>query len=317
MRMLVSGSGGLIGRALVARLASDGHSVHRLVRGAPAPGEAAFDLAGRRLDLSGLPGGDLDRIDAVFHLSGARLTPVRWGRAKRESVRASRVVTTDLLARAIAAADTPPTVFVSASAVGYYGSRDDEELDETSLPGSGFLAELCRAWEAAAAPARDAGIRVVNIRTGIVLARANPLIEMQLPIFRAGLGPHLGSGRQWMSWIALDDEVAAIIHTALTPAVDGPCNLTAPNPARNAEFAEAFARAVRRRSLYGIPRFVLDAALGREVVEEITLASQRVLPRNLVDTGFSFAYPRLDGALAAALAAPRPPALDPGDDSSP
>ena len=316
MRILVSGSAGLIGRALISRLLADGHSIHRVVRGSPAPGVAAFDLAGRRLDLTGLPGGNLDRIDAVFHFSGEPLTPMRWSQEKRERVRASRVATTDLLARAIAAADTPPAVFVSASAVGYYGARADEVLDETSAPGSGFLAELCRAWEAAAAPAREAGIRVVNVRTGIVLARANPLIGLQLPLFRAGLGPHLASGRQWMSWIALDDEVAALLHTALTPSVNGPCNLTSPNPARNSEFAAAFARAVHRRSLYGVPSVVLRATMGREVAE-ITLASQRVLPRKLVESGFSFSYPALDDAFAAALAAPRPVPADPPDPASP
>jgi hypothetical protein len=316
MRMLVSGSGGLIGGALAARLAADGHLVHRLVRGSPGPGDAAFDLAARRIDLSQLPGENLDRIDAVFHLAGERLTPMRWSEAKRERVRASRVVTTDLLARAIGAADTPPAVFVSASAVGYYGNRADELLDETSAPGTGFLAELCRAWEAAAAPARIAGIRVVNIRTGIVLAHANPLIALQLPIFRAGLGAHLGSGRQWMSWIALDDAIAAIIHTALTPAVDGPCNLTAPNPARNAEFTNAFAHAVHRRSRYGIPGFVLRAAMGREIVEDITLASQRVLPRKLTESGFSFSHPHLDDALAVALAEQRRAPHGPADTTS-
>jgi hypothetical protein len=316
MRMLVSGSNGLIGRALVTRLEADGHSVHRVVRGAPALGVAAVDFAARHLDLSGLPGGTLDRIDAVFNLSGEHLSPLRWSQTKRERVRASRVVTTDLIARAIAAADTPPAVFVSASAVGYYGSRGDEVLDEESPPGSGFLAELCRAWESAAAPARDAGIRVVAVRSGIVVGRANPIIGLQLPLFRAGLGPHLGSGRQWMSWIALDDEVAAIIHAALTPAVDGPCNLTAPNPVRNAEFAEAFARAVHRRSFYGVPRLALLLAMGREIADDITLASQRVLPRKLTDSGFSFSHPEIGDALAAALAPGAHPGSDPGDDAA-
>jgi uncharacterized protein (TIGR01777 family) len=316
MRMLVSGSHGLIGSALVARLEADGHSVHRVVRDEAAEGEAAIDLVGRRLDLCGLPGGNLDRIDAVFQFSGERLAPVRWSPARRERVRASRVVTTDLLARAIAAADTPPAVFVSASAVGYYGSRADEVLDESSPPGSGFLAELCGAWEAATAPARDAGVRVVTIRTGIVLAAASPLIGMQLPLYRAGLGAHLGSGRQWMSWIALDDEVAAILHTALTPSIEGPCNLTAPNPVRNREFTEAFARAVHRRSVLGIPRVALELAMGHEVVNDVTLASQRVLPRKLTESGFSFAHPLLDDALASALAG-RGPGPGEGGDSTP
>ena len=299
--MLVSGASGLIGEALVARLEGDRHTVHRVVRRAPAEGEAFLDVDGRRLDCSRLPGGNLDRIDAVFNLSGERITPTRWSAAKKERLRSSRVVVTDLISRAIAAAVEPPSVFVSASASGYYGDRGDEELDEESAAGTGFLADLCRAWEAATGAARDAGVRVVNVRTGLVLARKSPLISAQLPLFRIGLGPHLGSGRQWMPWISLDDEVDGIIHAALTPTIDGPCNLAAPDPVRNRTFAEAFAKVVHRRSLYGVPRLALEVAMGRETVHDTALASQRLRPQQLLETGFPFADRSLEHALARAI----------------
>jgi|SRR5579863_1544861 len=301
MKMLVSGASGLIGEALIARLESDRHTVHRVVRRAPAEGEAFLDVDKRRLDCSRLPGGNLDRIDAVFNLSGERITPTRWSAAKKERLRTSRVVVTDLLSRSIAATVEPPSVFVSASASGYYGDRGDEELDEESTPGRGFLADLCRAWEAATNAARDAGVRVVNVRTGLVIAKQSPLVFAQLPLFRLGLGPHLGSGRQWMPWISLDDEVDGIIHAAFTPTIDGPCNLSAPDPVRNKTFAAAFAKVVGSRSRYGVPSFVLEAALGRETAHETALASQRLVPRQLIETGFPFADRSLEHALARAI----------------
>lgn len=301
MRMLVSGSSGLIGRALVARLEADRHTVHRVVRHEPEQGEAYLDLDGRRLDCSRLPGGSLDRIDAVFNFSGERITPVRWSPAKRERLRSSRVLVTDILARAIAASEEHPAAFVSASAIGFYGDRGEEELDEESAPGSGFLAELCQAWEQATKPASRALVRVVHVRTGLVIARNSPLISAQLPLFRLGLGPHIGSGRQWMSWISLDDEVDAIIHAVLTPTIEGACNLCAPEPVRNATFAATFASLDGRRSRYGVPRFVLEAAMGKEVARDTALASQRVRPSKLLETGFAFADPSLEQALARAI----------------
>jgi uncharacterized protein len=301
MRFLVSGSTGLIGEALVAKLENDRHIVHRVVRSRPSEGEAALDLEGGTLDCSRLPDGSLERVDVVVNLSGERLTPTRWTAAKRERVRTSRIVVTDILARTIAKSDSPPAAFLSASAVGYYGDRRNEELDEESPHGDGFLAELCRAWERATGPASDRGVRTVNLRSGVVIARRNPLIAAQLPLFRLGLGFHIGSGRQWMSWIQLDDEIDAIIHAALTPTIEGACNLVAPNPVRNLDFTRDFAAVVGRRSVFGVSRPVLNILIGREATREIATASQRVFPRRLSDTGFSFSYETIGEALESAI----------------
>ncbi len=301
MHVLVSGSHGLIAGALIAQLESDGHTVHRVVRSNPKVGDAYLDLAARRLDLSLLPGGSLDRIDVVFNLTGERITPMRWSAAKRERLRQSRILVTDFIARAIAVADIPPTVFVSASAIGIYGERGDEELDEQSALGHGFLAELCRAWEDATEPARHANVRVVHVRSGVVIASENPVVALQLPLFRHGLGASLGSGRHWFSWIGLDDEVGALIHTAVSADVEGPCNLTAPNPVRYTDFAAAFARIVGSQVRLSVPRIVLDAVIGTEATREVALISERVLPRRLLDTGYQFQLPRIEDALSAAL----------------
>lgn len=307
MRILVSGSHGLIGGALVSRLQSDGHSVHRVVRSAPRRGDAFLDLARQRIDFSRLPGGTLDGIDVVFNLSGERITPTRWSAAKRERLRSSRILVTDLLARAIAGAITPPTVFVCASAIGIYGERGDEELDEESATGVGFLAELCRAWEAAAEPARRANVRVVHARSGVVIAKDNPFIATQRPLFRLGLGASLGSGRQWLSWIAINDEVGALIHAALSAEIEGPCNLTAPNPVRYRDFTTAFANALGTRVRLSIPRIVVEAVIGRDVSSDVALVSERVVPARLLDSGFRFESPQIVEALSDALDAHDPP----------
>jgi len=301
MRALVTGASGFIGRALVARLASDGHTVERVVRGLAGPGEAAFDLDNRRIDMSQLAGGSLEGFDAVFHLAGEPITPSRWTPAKRERIRASRIVTTDVLARALAALDSPPPVLVSGSAIGYYGDRGDEILVEGSTAGTGFLAELCRAWEAATSPAKAGGIRVVNVRTGIVLGARGGVLAKQAPIFRLGLGGPLGAGRSWLSWIALEDEVGALLHAAACADLQGPCNLTAPSPVRSAEFADALGEALHRPARLAVPRAALVAAMGRMVADEVVLASQRVLPSRLEQTGYRFARPTVQGAIAVAL----------------
>ncbi|MGA8297804.1 MAG: TIGR01777 family oxidoreductase [Acidimicrobiales bacterium] len=298
----MSGSHGLIGGALVAHLQADGHSVHRVVRSSPGIGDAFLDLPARRLDLSRLPGGSLDRIDAVFNLSGERITPTRWSSAKRGRLLESRVVVTDLIARAIAAADTPPTTFVSASAVGIYGERGDEELDEMSAPGEGFLAHLCREWERATEPARHANVRVVHARTGFVVAQDSPLIAYQLPLFRLGLGATLGNGRQWLSWIALADEVGALIHVALRAEIEGACNLTAPNPVRYREFASALARSVNRRVRIAVPSLLIEALIGSENAKDVALVSERVRPGRLLDSGYEFKYRQVGDAIAAVVA---------------
>lgn len=311
MNVLVSGSRGFIGAALVARLAAEGHTVHRLVRSEPGPRDALLDLEGRRIDAARLPGSSLESIDAVFHLSGEPVTPWRWSAAKRERIRSSRVVTTDAVARSVAATEGAKPVLVVMSAVGYYGDRGDEVLDEASPSGAGTLADVCRAWEAATAPASDAGARVVNMRTGVVLGPGGGSLRIQVPLFKAGLGSRLGSGRQWVSWISLEDEVGALVHAASEPAVSGPCNATAPAPVRNRELTAALAAAVRRPARLTVPRPLLELVAGVEATREIMCASQRVLPAQLERTGYAFALPSLEGALAVAVATG---AGQPGDD---
>lgn len=305
MRALVSGSSGFIGSALVARLEADGHEVHRIVRGHPGAGDAAFDLASRSLDTSRLSGGSLEGVDVVLHLAGEPITPVRWSAAKRERIRASRVVTTAAVAKAVASCPAPRPALVVMSAVGYYGSRGDELLDERSAPGTGTLADVCRAWEAAAAPARDAGARVVHLRTGVVLGRGGGSLRIQLPLFRAGLGGRLGSGAQWTSWISLDDEVGALVHVATSDSVEGPCNATAPAPVRNRELTERLAALVGRRAPFAVPAAALVLFAGAETTREVLLASQRVEPAVLEATKYAFSHRDLDAALAAAGAGAR------------
>ena len=299
MRTLVSGASGFIGRALLDRLRQDGHDVSCIVRHDPRPGDVLFDAASRSLDASRLPGGTLDGFDAVFHLAGAPIPLRRWGARTRELIRASRVTTTLALARALAATDAPPPVLVCASAIGIYGERGEEVLDEQSAAGEGFLAEVCRAWEAAAAPARAAGIRVVAARTGLVLGAGGGLVKAQLPAFRAGLGARLGSGRQWQSWISLTDEIEALLHAAACDELDGPCDLVAPEPVRNAELTDALAAALGRRARLALPAPLLALALG-ESAREMALASQRVIPRRLQETGFTHRLPDLHTTLVLA-----------------
>lgn len=307
MHALVSGSRGFIGAALSAAVRGAGHEVHRLVRTEPGPGDAVLDLATRRIDASGLGPEGLAGIDVVFHLSGEPITPWRWSAAKRERIRSSRVVTTDAVARSIAGCRDRLPALVAMSAVGYYGDRGDEVLDETSAAGSGTLAEVCRAWEAATAPARDAGARVVNVRTGIVLGPGGGSLAMQLPLFRAGLGGRLGSGRQWTSWISLADEVGVLHVAATDPSVVGPCNASSPSPVRNREFTAALGAALRRPAVLGVPRTILDLVAGTESTREVLCASQRVMPRVIEATSYRFAHPEIAGALAAALdPVPRP-----------
>ncbi|MCU1490695.1 MAG: hypothetical protein JWM85_2100 [Acidimicrobiaceae bacterium] len=251
------------------------------------------------LDVSRLPGG-LEAVDAVFHLAGEPITPRRWGMKKRELIRASRTVTTDVISRALAACDLPPRVLVSGSAVGFYGDRGDSVLDEESGVGAGFLAEVCRAWEEATAPARQAGVRVVTVRTGMVLGAGGGLLSTLVPLFRLGLGARLASGRQWTSWIALSDHAAAMIHAATTESLSGPCNLVAPEPVRNSEFTAALATALHRRAVLSAPRPALEVALGRRTTAELVCASQRVVPRALKASGFRFGL-GLHEAIAAAI----------------
>jgi len=298
MRALVTGSHGLIGSALVRALEQDHHEVVRLVRGAPSPGsaEARWDPAAGQLDLAGV-----GKIDAVVHLAGEGIAEKRWTGDQKERILASRVDSTTLLAKGLADADHRPSVLVSGSAIGFYGDGGDSELDETSPPGSGFLADLCRKWEAATAPAETAGVRVVHIRTGIVLSPDGGALKKQLPLFKVGMGGKLGSGRQYQSWISIDDEVGGILHALQTESLAGPVNLTAPHPVTNLEFTKTLGLVLGRPTVVAAPKFALSAALGHQLVEEVLLTGQRVLPAKLLASGYSFRYPELEPALRAIL----------------
>lgn len=301
MRVLLSGASGFIARELTAALATQGHEVHALVRSRPEAGEVGIDLASGTLDTSKFDKAGLSRIDAVVNLAGEPITLSPWGPKKRKAIRDSRIETTAILANELAKTKSGPATFISASAIGYYGSRGDEILVEGSRPGTGFLAEVCREWELAAKPARDAGVRVVNLRTGIVLGPHGGFLGQVIPIFKAGLGARLGSGRQWMSWISMADEVGAIIHALKHDDIDGPVNATAPVPVRNSEMTTALAAALDRPALLKVPGLVLELALGPSTARDLALGSQRVLPERLQAHGYNFAHAELGEALSAAL----------------
>lgn len=295
MKVLVSGSSGLIGSALVPALRQAGHQVVRLVRRRPEPPDEFFWLpdAGQ-LDRSALEG-----VDAVVHLAGETIGK-RWTSSAKERIRASRIEGARLLTEAMREMGTPPRVFVSASAVGYYGDRGSEILDENEAPGRGFLAEVCKDWEAATRPAVERGVRVVNARTGIVLSGRGGALKAMLPLFQLGLGGVLGDGRQYMSWIAIDDVVRGYLHLLEDSGLSGPVNLTSPNPVTNAEFTQTLAKVLGRPAFLRIPAQVLTLPLG-EMAQETLLASQRAIPRRLLERGFQFQYPELEGALRHVL----------------
>ena len=308
MRVVVSGASGFIGGALVRALHERGDEVYPLVRRAPGQGEVGIDLVGRQLDASRVPGGSLEGIDAAVHLAGAPIT-TRWSPKRLERIRSSRITVGNILARSLASLEHPPAVLVSGSAIGFYGDRGEELLDETSPQGTGVLAELCRSWEQSTAPAAERGIRVVTIRTGIVLGGAGGaeggILAAQVPIFRLGLGARLGDGRQWTSWVALDDEIGVILRAIDDSELIGPVNSTSPNPVRNAELTDAIARVLGHRSRLVLPATLLRVALGRGAADELLLASQRVLPAKLVGAGYVHVHGDLGGALSAALPARR------------
>ena len=295
VRIAVTGSSGLIGSALVPRLRADGHDVVRLVRRAPASSdEAEWDPQGGSVDPAALEG-----TDAVVHLAGAGVGDKRWDDEYRQLIRDSRVEGTTTLSRAIADATDRPSVLLCGSAVGYYGSRGDEVLDEESLPGDDFLADVCVEWEAATQPAQDAGVRVAFLRTGLVMSPDGGALERSLLPFRLGGGGPLGSGKQWWSSISLPDEVRAI-EFLLEHDVSGPVNLVGPHPVRNKEWAKALGDVLNRPALLPVPRFALRVLLDG-FADEGVLASQRVLPRRLLDEGFTFAHPETRDMFRAVL----------------
>lgn len=282
----VAGGSGLIGRALVRELRLRGDDVRLLVRRpAGSADEISWDPSRRRLDPRSLNG-----LDALVNLGGAGVGDRRWTAAYKETILRSRVDGTALLARSVARLDAPPRRFLQASGTGYYGDRGEEVLDEASPGGSGFLADVVRAWEQAADPARDAGVRVVHLRSGLVLDRSGGAAARMLPLFRLGLGGRLGSGRQWWPWITLADEVRAILWL-LDGDASGPVNLTAPEPARNRDVTRALAQALRRPAVLPVPAVALRAALG-EFASDI-LASQRVRPTRLDAVGFVHRHPTI------------------------
>ena len=300
MRVAVTGSTGLIGRAVVERLEADGHQAVRVVR--PTGSLEAAGAPVVRWDPSAgeIDAGALEGLDAAVHLAGEPIAARRWSAEQKQRIADSRAHGTALLAGALARLDAPPSVLVSASAIGYYGDRGDERLDEASSVGSGFLAEVCRDWEAAADPARDAGIRVTHPRTGVVLSHSGGALAEMLPFFRLGLGGRIGNGRQWMSWITLHDEVEALLWL-LTADVEGPVNLTAPEPVTNRQLTAALGRALRRPTLLPTPKPALWARLGRELTDALLYSSARVEPAVLLRRGFRFSHPDIATGLAEVL----------------
>lgn len=294
-RIAVAGASGLIGAALVRSLAADGHEVVRLVRRPPrTEDEVRWDPEGGRVDAAGLAG-----CDAVVNLAGAGVGDSRWTDTYKARIRSSRVLGTRALAEAVAGLETKPRVFVNGSAMGYYGETGERAVDESAPPGEGFLPELCVEWEGAAAPAQEAGVRTVFTRTGLVVSRAGGAWGRLFPLFRAGLGGRLGDGRQYWSFISLHDEVAAIRHLMDTDGLSGPFNLTAPQPLTNREITAAMGRVLHRPTLFPVPAPVLRSVLG-EMAGDV-LGSARVVPKRLLESGFTFAFPDIDGALKAAL----------------
>lgn len=295
VKILVSGTSGTIGSALMPALKARGHEVVRLKTGVGhGPDEIAWDPL-RPIDPALVSG-----FDAVIHLAGENIFG-RWTARKRAAIRDSRVQGTQHLCQALAQASQKPRVLLAGSAIGYYGSCGDEALTEESSLGLGFLAQVSRDWEAGAKPAAEAGIRVVNLRTSVVLTAKGGALRMMLTPFKLGLGGKIGSGRQWMSWIAIDDEVGAIIHLMNDHSFSGPVNLAAPNPVTNSDFTKALGGVLHRPTVATIPAFAVKLVLGSEMAEETVLASQKVMPRRLPANGYVFKYPELEPALRSLL----------------
>ena len=303
MKILVSGSSGLVGSALLPVLRSAGHEVIRLVRSPSAPSGPGDATVQWNPETGELDGGRLEGLDAVVHLAGENIAARRWTPAQKARIRDSRVRGTALLSDRLAKLAQPPATLVAASAIGFYGDRGDELLNEESSSGNDFLSEVCRQWEAASLPAAEKGIRVVRLRLGIVLSpRGGALAKMLLP-FKLGAGGKIGAGRQTMSWIALDDAVGAICHALTDSNLSGPVNAVAPNPATNLEFTKTLGKVLFRPTLFPMPALAARLALG-EMAEALLLSSTRVEPGRLADSGYSFQYPTLEGALRHLLGKP-------------
>jgi len=295
MRIAITGSSGLIGTALVRSLGADGHTVVRVVRSGGGADDVRWDIEAGELDAAGLEG-----LDGVVHLAGEGIGEKRWTDEQKRKIKESRSKGTRLLAEALAGLSAKPPVLVSGSAIGIYGDRGDEQLTEASAPGTGFLAEVAKAWEAAAAPAEAAGIRVAKVRTGIVLDADGGALQRLATIARFGVLGKIGSGRQWMSWVALADEVGAI-RFLLDHDVAGPVNVTASAPVTNEVFTKALGRVLRRPTLLPVPSFGPKLLLGAELAQSLLYDGQRVLPDVLLEAGYEFEHTDLEPALRAIL----------------
>lgn len=299
-RILISGASGWVGTSLIRAFSAQQISVTRLVRKASSEGQQDI-LWSPQSSPAVQDTRQLEGFDVVIHLSGANLAAHRWTPAYKREIVESRVQSTHALARLLAALKNPPRTFLCASATGIFGGRGDEILTENSAPGAGFLAETCFQWEAAAQPARDAGIRVSHIRFGMVVSPDGGALAKLLPLFRLGLGGRLGSGQQWVNWIALPDMVDAVFHIIQDAQLAGPVNMVSPIPVTNAEFTRALAQAIHRPSILPAPAFALRLAVG-EMADEVLLASARAIPARLAETGFRFRHAQLALALESLLA---------------
>jgi uncharacterized protein (TIGR01777 family) len=307
MIVWVTGATGLIGGALCQALARDCHTVYRLIRPGKAPGTREFSKPPNVSDLpwsaaTGISGVEAALTpDAIINLAGASIADGAWTAERKAELRASRVAATRSVVEALTEMPSKPRVFLSASAMGYYGDRGDEELTEESGPGRDFLAELAQEWEGEAEKAEEFGVRVVRMRFGIVLAKRGGALPRMARPFRLGFGGRISTGRQWISWIALADVVGAVRFLLAHPEIRGAVNVVAPQPVRNAEFAKGLAHALHRPAIFPVPAFALRMLLGPEMANALLLSSQRVLPKKLQQSGFSFLYPELPAALAANL----------------
>jgi uncharacterized protein (TIGR01777 family) len=290
MDVLISGATGLIGSALIPELEAKGHTVRRLTRTPRSEGDIRWDLDAGTIE------GDLSGTEAVVHLAGESIAEGRWTEEKKQRILESRRKGTRLLAEMIVALSEPPSVLVSVSAIGYYGDRGNELLTEESESGDLFLSEVCRKWEAAAEPAREAGIRVVHPRFGIVLSTEGGALGATLPIFKLGGGGKIGSGRQYWSWVSFDDVIGAILHSIENEALRGPVNVVAPDPPTNAEYTKVLGHVLGRPTFFAVPAPAARVALGG-MADELLLASARVEPVRLQETGYSFRHPDLEETL--------------------
>lgn len=300
MKILIGGSHGLVGSALIKSLESQGHEIFRLVRHAPgSKTEVEWSPDRYSIALARLEG-----FDAAVNLAGESIAEGGWTDEKKRRIRESRVKGTKLLGDALANLTVPPKTFICASAIGYYGNRGDEILTETSAPGKDFLSEVCSEWEKATALAMEKGIRVVNARFGIILDRHGGALKKMLPPFRMGAGGKIGSGKQWMSWIALDDVIGALNFALTQESLSGPVNFVAPNPVTNAEFARTLGNVLSRPTLFPMPAFVVKLLFG-EMGEALLLGSERVAPKRLMAEGYEFRYSQLESALRHILEEPQ------------